>query len=115
MASFSPTVSTSPAVMPDRSSTVVLSSYSFPRISTVKLSEISGHRQIISVTHLPQIAAYGNDNYLISKSVESDKSYTNISHLDDNEKVRMIAALFSGSDSESAVEAARELIRKASE
>ena len=80
-----------------------------------KLSEISGHRQIISVTHLPQIAAYGNDNYLISKSVESDKSYTNISHLDDNEKVRMIAALFSGSDSESAVEAARELIRKASE
>ena len=76
-----------------------------------KLSEISGHRQIISVTHLPQIAAYGDDNYLISKSVDSKKSYTNIGHLDEESKVRMIAALFSGSsDSENALQAARDLI-----
>lgn len=76
-----------------------------------KLSEISGHRQIISVTHLPQIAAYGDDNYLISKSVDNKKSYTNIGHLDEESKVRMIAALFSGSsDSENALQAARELI-----
>ena len=76
-----------------------------------KLSEIAAHRQIISVTHLPQIAAYGDDNYLISKSVESDKSYTNIDHLDADAKIRMIATLFSGSaDSENALQAARELI-----
>ena len=76
-----------------------------------KLSEIAGHRQIISVTHLPQIAAYGDDNYLISKSIDNQKSYTNIDHLDDESKVRMIAALFSGSsESENALEAARELI-----
>lgn len=80
-----------------------------------KLAEISSHRQIISVTHLPQIAAYGNDNYLISKSIESDKSYTNIDHLDAESKVRMIAALFSGSsENENALEAARDLIRSAS-
>lgn len=76
-----------------------------------KLSGISGHRQIISVTHLPQIAAYGDDNFLISKSVDSDKSYTNIDHLDEEAKVRMIATLFSGSaDSENALQAARDLI-----
>ena len=76
-----------------------------------KLSEIAGHRQIISVTHLPQIAAYGNDNYLISKSIDNDKSYTSIDHLDEDSKVRMIATLFSGSsDSENALQAARELI-----
>jgi len=76
-----------------------------------KLAEIAGHRQIISVTHLPQIAAYGNDNYLISKSIDNAKSYTNIDHLDEESKVRMIAALFSGSaESENALEAARELI-----
>lgn len=76
-----------------------------------KLAEIAGHRQIISVTHLPQIAAYGNDNYLISKSVASDKSYTQVEHLDPDSKVRMIAALFSGSsDSENALQAARDLI-----
>lgn len=79
-----------------------------------KLSEIAGHRQIISVTHLAQIAAYGDDNYLISKSFDKDKSYTSIGHLDEESKVKMIATLFSGSDeSENALEAARELIRTA--
>ena len=79
-----------------------------------KLAEIAGHRQIISVTHLPQIAAYGDDNYLISKSIDNAKSYTSINHLDDESKVRMIAALFSGSsESENALEAARELIAAA--
>ena len=79
-----------------------------------KLSEIAGHRQIISVTHLPQIAAYGDDNYLISKSIDNQKSYTNIDHLDDESKVRMTAALFRGSpESENALEAARELIASA--
>ena len=76
-----------------------------------KLREISRHRQIISVTHLPQIAACAEDNFLISKSVDSEKSYTNIEHLGEEGKVRMIATLFSGSsDSESALKAARELI-----
>ena len=79
-----------------------------------KLREIAGHRQILSVTHLPQIAAFGDDNYLISKSVDNDKSYTRIDHLDDDSKVHMIATLFSGSsDSENALEAARELIDSA--
>ena len=78
------------------------------------LSEIAASRQIISVTHLPQIAAYGDDNYLISKSIDNDKSYTSIDHLDDASKVKMIATLFSGSsDSENALEAARELIDSA--
>ena len=79
-----------------------------------KLSGIAEHRQIISVTHLPQIAAYGDNNYLISKSIDNEKSYTSIDHLDDESKVRMIATLFSGSsDSENALEAARELILSA--
>lgn len=76
-----------------------------------KMSEIAEHRQIISVTHLPQIAAYGNDNYLITKSISGGKTHTDIEHLDPEGKVRMVATLFSGSsDSESAVKAAQELI-----
>lgn len=76
-----------------------------------KMSEIAGHHQLIAVTHLPQIAAYGDDNYLITKSVSDEKSHTDIEHLDAEGKVRMVATLFSGSsDSESALDAARELI-----
>ena len=75
------------------------------------MSEIAGHHQIVAVTHLPQIAAYGDDNYLITKSVDDEKSHTDIEHLDAEGKVRMVATLFSGSsDSESALDAARELI-----
>ena len=76
-----------------------------------KMSEIACHHQLIAITHLPQIAAYGNDNYLITKSVEDDRSHTDIEHLDPEGKVRMVATLFSGSsDSSSALDAARELI-----
>lgn len=76
-----------------------------------KMSEIAEHHQLIAITHLPQIAAYGSDNYLISKSVIDEKSHTGIEHLDAEGKVRMVATLFSGSsDSESALQAARELI-----
>lgn len=77
-----------------------------------KLSEIAAHRQILSVTHLPQIAAYGDDNFLITKSIDDEKAFTDINHLDAEGKVRMIATLFSGSDDgEGAIEAARELIQ----
>ena len=77
-----------------------------------KMSEIAEHHQLIAITHLPQIAAYGDDNYLITKSVIDEKSHTGIEHLDAEGKVRMVATLFSGSgESESALEAARELIK----
>jgi DNA repair protein RecN (Recombination protein N) len=76
-----------------------------------KMSEIAQHRQIVSVTHLPQIAAYGNDNFLITKSISGEKTHSDIDHLDHDGKIRMLATLFSGSaDNESAIEAARELI-----
>lgn len=77
-----------------------------------KLKEIAEHHQIICITHLPQIAAYGVDNFLISKEISNDKSHTHIEHLDDNGKVKMIATLFSGSTDDNAIAAATELISK---
>ena len=77
-----------------------------------KLKEIADHHQIVCITHLPQIAAYGNDNYLITKSVADGASHTEINHLDADGKISMVATLFSGSNDDSALEAARELIAK---
>ena len=77
-----------------------------------KLKEIAEHHQIICITHLPQIAAHGVDNYLITKDIESNKSHTHIKHLNDSEKIDMIATLFSGSVDSNAIEAAKELIDK---
>lgn len=77
-----------------------------------KLKEISSNHQIVCITHLPQIASYGEDNYLITKNTDDDKTYTEIEHLDLTNKIKMVAMLFSGSDDASAVEAAKELIDK---
>ncbi|MBQ0005422.1 MAG: DNA repair protein RecN [Clostridiales bacterium] len=77
-----------------------------------KLKEIASHHQIVCITHLPQIAAYGSDNYLIRKMIADGKSHTEIEHLDEDGKEKMVATLFSGSVNESAIEAARELIER---
>lgn len=79
-----------------------------------KLKEISEHHQILCITHLPQIAAYGKDNFLITKDVFDDKSHTTIEHLDTDGKIKMVATLFSGSTDANALEAAEELIDKVS-
>lgn len=77
-----------------------------------KLREISLHHQIICITHLPQIAACGNDNYKIVKSVGAQgKSSTTIEHLNEGGKLRSIADLISGDEhSANALQAAKDLI-----
>ena len=76
-----------------------------------KLSEIAEHRQILCITHLPQIAASGDDNFSIDKKISDGKSHTVIEHLDDSGKLEMLARLISGApDSSNALEAARELV-----
>lgn len=80
-----------------------------------KLHEISKHHQVICITHLPQIAAYGDSNYLISKDISDNEAKTEITRLDYNSKIAMIANLFSGSSvDESALNAAAELVEKVS-
>jgi DNA repair protein RecN (Recombination protein N) len=79
-----------------------------------KLREISRHHQIICITHLPQIAAYGTDNYAIEKDVSTGRSVTNIEHLDAAGKRKAVARMISGSpDSETAIRAADDLIKEA--
>lgn len=77
-----------------------------------KMKEIAEHHQILCITHLPQIAAYGNDNYLITKNISDGSSHTEIEHLDSEGKIKMVATLFSGATDANAIEAARELIEK---
>ena len=76
-----------------------------------KLSEIANHRQILCITHLPQIAASGDDNFSIDKEISDGKSHTVIEHLDESGKLEMLARLISGApDSSNALEAAKELV-----
>lgn len=75
------------------------------------LSALSEHRQIISITHLPQIAACADHNFRIEKSSDDSHTYTTISHLNDEEKVAEIARMLSGiSISDITIQSAKEMI-----
>ncbi len=75
-----------------------------------KMREIAGHHQILCITHLPQIAAYGDANFRIQKDISDSKTHTSIVRLDEEGKLHMLAGMISGdAESASALEAAREL------
>lgn len=79
-----------------------------------KLLKISHHHQIICITHLPQIAAYGSSNYLISKDLTDGTPKTKIAKLDEEGKLKMLANLISGnSSSDAAIDAAKSLVSSA--
>lgn len=74
-----------------------------------------GHcdRQVISITHLPQIAALGSTHYKVYKDETAQGTTTHMLMLNDEERVREIAQMLSGSDvSEAAIQNAKELLKR---
>lgn len=70
-------------------------------------------RQVISITHLPQIAALGATHYKVYKEETPRGTTSRMVLLDDEERLHEIAQMLSGSDvSEAAINNAKELLRK---
>lgn len=74
-----------------------------------KLKKIAKLHQVICITHLASIAAKGDYNYYISKQVEEGKTKTHITQLDEEETLKEIARIASGTISEITLEHAQEL------
>ena len=75
------------------------------------MKDISSQRQLLAITHLPQIAAKGMLHYFVYKEVVNDKTYTNIRQIVDDERIEEIAKLMSGEKvGDSARNAASELM-----
>ena len=71
-----------------------------------------GGRQVVSITHLPQIAARGTTHYKVYKEEAPQGTVTRMIQLDDDGRVGEIAQMLSGSAvTEAAVNNARELLR----
>lgn len=71
----------------------------------------SAERQILSITHLPQVAALGNTHYKVYKEETDNGTRTNIIRLEGEERVREIAQMMSGEVlTEAALENARLLL-----
>ena len=74
-----------------------------------KLKKISKTHQVICITHLAPIAAKGDHNYFISKNTENNKTRTSVKKLCEEEIIKEIARISSGSISNVAIEHAKEL------
>lgn len=84
------------------------------RIVGEKLVKISKNTQVIAITHLPQIVAFGDNNLLIYKQVENECTYTKIKTMSIDDKINEISRLIGGSkDSKSALDHSLNVINEA--
>lgn len=75
------------------------------------LEEMSGERQVIAITHLPQMASKGEDHLFVYKETGSTSTSTRIRKLSRNERVEEIAKMLSGEQpSKAAIANAKELL-----
>ncbi len=82
----------------------------------IKLRETARKRQVLCITHLAQIASKADCHLLIEKTSDGGRTFTGITELDGECRVREIARIIDGSgENESSLAAAREMLENAEE
>ncbi|MGY3755920.1 DNA repair protein RecN [Helcococcus kunzii] len=78
-----------------------------------KLKKISDECQLLVISHLAQIASKADNHYLLFKETSENATMTNLIHLNEEEQIREIARLISGSDiTDNSLQAAKELLKE---
>ena len=81
-----------------------------------KMCLIARNRQVLSITHLPQIAALGDAHFLVEKIAGEDRTDTHVRLLDDEGRVHEIARLVGGAqETASSLSHAGNMLREAEE
>lgn len=79
-----------------------------------KIAVIGRYSQVLTITHLPQVAAVADNQYFIEKQVVGDRTETSIHTLSEDERVNEVARMLSGDElTDAAKENARDLIQRA--
>ena len=77
----------------------------------IRLRQLGNNRQVLVVTHSPQVAVLGNDHYLVKKEIKEENTKIFIERLEYDDRVQEIARMLSGTTiTEEAQVAARKLI-----
>lgn len=72
----------------------------------------NNNRQVISITHLPQIAAIGSTHYKVTKEETENGTISSMNKLNNTERIEEIAKMLSGSDiSQAAIDNAKTLLK----
>ncbi len=79
-----------------------------------KIARISRYRQVICITHLPQIAAMADAHFYIHKETKDNKTFTNITEIDYGARLAEIARMASGTElTQASMENAEEMLANA--
>ncbi len=77
-----------------------------------KLRSVAQHKQVLCVTHLPQLAALANTHLLIAKSERDGRTYTSVSPLDHEGRKKELARIIGGTNiTETTLKSAEEMLR----
>ena len=77
-----------------------------------KLRAVAAHKQVLCVTHLPQMAALASTHFLIAKEVRDGRTYTNVTPLDLEGRKRELARIIGGTNiTETTLKSAEEMLR----
>ena len=76
-----------------------------------KLRSVARHKQVLCVTHLPQLAALGDTHLLIAKSERGGRTYTSVTPLDRDGRKRELARIIGGTNiTETTLKSAEEML-----
>ena len=79
-----------------------------------KMAQAGETRQVISITHLPQVAVHGKNHLAVSKEVTDGRTFTRVKALDGEDRVQEIARMLGGTkQAKLSVDHARELLASA--
>ena len=77
-----------------------------------KLRSVAGHKQVLCVTHLPQMAALAHTHLLIAKSERDGRTYTTVTPLDVEGRKKELARIIGGTNiTETTLKSAEEMLR----
>ncbi|MEF2838239.1 MAG: DNA repair protein RecN [Oscillospiraceae bacterium] len=77
-----------------------------------KLRSVATHKQVLCVTHLPQLAALANTHLLIAKSERDGRTYTSVTPLDLEGRKKELARIIGGTNiTETTLKSAEEMLR----
>ena len=75
-----------------------------------KMNVLAEDMQVISITHLPVVAARASSHFYVSKSSDSTHTFTSIEKLGIDKRIEVIASMIAGKDSKGAIISAKELL-----
>ncbi len=82
------------------------------RVVGLKLWSLAQHHQVLCVTHLPQLAAFGNLHFRVEKQLLDGRTLTRVTHLEGENRVLELAQMLGGA-SDGTIQSAREIMQAA--